>query len=216
MDNNTIDSHLLFAQNAIANAINQPLLRPYLDEYGYTEAKLKLGEDLYKKSSDAQQRQKKEYGEQFEATFELEEAKTRADKIYMKYLKVARIALGNDPGPVNALQLLGRRACSFSGWINQAKAFYANAIRDPRVMETLAEYNITKAKLVRGQELLLECKVKYNTKLKEKGEAQTATRQRDEAFDALDEWIYDFVAIARIALEENPQYLEILGIVEPS
>ena len=51
---------------------------------------------------------------------------------------------------------------------------------------------------------------------KREGEAQQATKDRVAAMDALDEWMSDFVAIACIALEEIPQFLEKLGILEPS
>ena len=83
-------------------------------------------------------------------------------------------------------------------------------------MAAMSTFNITEEKLLAGQELVLDCEVKYNVQLKEKGEAQTATKVRDEAVDLLDKWMSDFTGIARIALEENPQYLEMLGIVEPS
>ena len=56
----------------------------------------------------------------------------------------------------------------------------------------------------------------YNRQLKEKGEAQATTEERDEAFEELDEWISDYISIARIALDQESQYLEVLGIVEPS
>lgn len=216
MNNNTIDGALLFAQNAISNSLNQPLLKPFLEEYGYTAERLNQGEALYNKASEANSAHKKEYGEQYEATYELDETKAKAGKVYMKHLKVARIAIGKEPGPVNALQLAGTRSRTLSGWLSQAKAFYTNALNDPLILEALGEFMITGAKLKTGQKLVLECEAKYSKQLKEKGEAQDATSIRDKAMDELDKWMSEFTGIARIALEENPQYLEMLGIVAPS
>lgn len=55
---------------------------------------------------------------------------------------------------------------------------------------------------------------KYNQQLKEKGEAQTATELRNEVLYALQDWMSDFIAIAKIALEDKSQLLEMLGIVK--
>lgn len=49
---------------------------------------------------------------------------------------------------------------------------------------------------------------------KEKGEAQQATLERAAAFDELDEWMGDYIAVARIALEAKPQFLEKLGVLK--
>lgn len=56
-------------------------------------------------------------------------------------------------------------------------------------------------------------KAKYLKQLKEMGEAQKATGVKNEAVDALKDWMSDFISVSRIALEDSPQELEILGIV---
>ena len=52
------------------------------------------------------------------------------------------------------------------------------------------------------------------TQEKEKGEAQAATKARDAALDDLQDWLSDYLAIAKVALEEDPQLLEGLGVLQ--
>ncbi|MBI9038875.1 MAG: hypothetical protein JEY97_12135, partial [Bacteroidales bacterium] len=47
--------------------------------------------------------------------------------------------------------------------------------------------------------------------IRESGETQQATEAKDDAFETLDEWMYDFKLVARIALADKPQLLEVLG-----
>ena len=94
--------------------------------------------------------------------------------------------------------------------------FYANALDSNDIQAGLARFGVTTENLQQTQALVNDVEKKHNIQLQEKGEAQQATKVRDEAFDTMQEWMSDFVAVARIALEDSPQYLEVLGIVEPS
>ena len=214
MKNQTIDSKLLFAQNAIANALNTPEVASALSVFGYDETRLKEGEALYQTASDLQAKQMKEYGDQYAATDALNLAKAKANKEYMVHLKIARVALRGDRGAAESLQMSGSRKESLSGWLKQAKAFYENTMGSADYIKSLSKFGINKKKLEGVQKLVSDVETKLNEQLKEKGEAQAATQKRDDAFDALQEWMSDFIVIARISLETEPQYLEVLGIVE--
>ena len=103
---------------------------------------------------------------------------------YTQYLKIGRIAFRNNCNAEESLILRGRRKQTFSGWISQSRAFYENALVKPEFIEAFNEFNITPEKMEAGQVLV-------NTTVK-----------RDFAFDALKDWMSDFVDIARIALED--------------
>ncbi len=49
-----------------------------------------------------------------------------------------------------------------------------------------------------------------------RGKAQDATQDRNLVLAELNSWLVEFRTVARIALQEDPQYLEKLGILVAS
>lgn len=216
MASSSIDARLLAAQVAIDNALSDAEIKGYLADYGYDESRLNEGKALYETALQLHQKQKAEYGDQVSATREFKDQWKAAGREYMKFVKLARIALKSQPGALLKLDLNGERKKTFSGWLSQTKQFYINALGDSEVLTALAGFGITPEKLQAGQQLVLDTESANAAQEKEKGEAQQATPERDTAMDQLDEWKSDFTAVARIALEEKPQLLEKLGILERS
>ncbi|MEQ9288490.1 MAG: hypothetical protein RIG77_16340 [Cyclobacteriaceae bacterium] len=216
MKTNTIDARMLNAQVAIDNALSNETIKVSLALFGYDEARLNEGLALYEDALTKHNKQKQEYGEQYEASDALNAAMSNANSVYMRYVKIARIALRGQRGAWQSLDLDGRRKQTYSGWIKQASVFYANAQANEPIRVALAKFGITEQALAEGLAGIKDVETKLAAQLKEKGEAQDATRIRDEAFEALQDWMSDFVAISRIALEDQSQLLEVLGIVEPA
>lgn len=215
----TVDERLNQAQLAIAAGQKDADVAPLLAEFGYDTARLAAGKALYDSALALHQKQKMEYGEQFTATDAFNAALDNARASYMTFVKVARVAFKTDRGISGQLQLDGERKKSYAGLMSQMRQFYAAALANPAITTGLAGFGITKEKLIAGQALLAGVEASLSAQLKESGEAQEATEKRDAAMDALDDWMSDYIAIARIALEERPQLLEKLGIIyspEPS
>ncbi|MGD9487146.1 MAG: hypothetical protein AB7W47_03950 [Calditrichaceae bacterium] len=216
MSSQSMAIRMMAAELAITNALSDEQVKSYLAEYGYDDTRLNEGKALFDTAHELQQKQIREYGEQYEATDAVNSVKDKASAVYMKHVKIARIALQSDRGAAQKLDLNGRRKGSLSGWLAQATQFYINATTAPDIITAMAKFNITEEKLLAGKQLIEETVSLNAAQEKEKGEAQQATVERDEALDALEFWLSDFIAIARIALEEKPQLLEKLGIVERS
>ncbi len=212
----SIEERLLAAQIAIHNALDDVELQGYLAAYSYGPAKLEAGRALYQATLAAQQVQQAEYGDQYDATDELNRLWEEANAAYMHYVKVARVAFRDQRGVMSRLDLYGRRKRATAGWIVQARQFYDGLLADADLVARMTEFSVTQAKLEAGRAQVDAVEQANRIQGKERGEAQDATLARDVALDALDAWMSDFIAIARLALEGRPQFLEKLGIVEPS
>jgi hypothetical protein len=216
MNSQTLYGDLVFAQNAIANALEHETVKTALANLGYDSNRMQEGLALYKKAAHLYDRQMKEYGEQFAATQALITARIEANKLYKLHLNVARIALRDDRNAAVSLQFNGKRKRTFSGWLEQARLFYANALASEKIVQAMSQYNITREKLEEGNAAVEKVEKLFNEQMQEIGDAQASTKERDRAFDALQAWMNNYTSIARLALDGQSQYLEVLGIVEPS
>jgi hypothetical protein len=130
----------------------------------------------------------------------------------MKTLKIARLVFQNDKKG-NSLMLPGGRKQSFSGWLTQAQTFYRNLLADAEMAAAMGKFGYTAEKLNAEAALVADVSEKSRIQAKETGEAQAATQARDKKIDELDKWLSGFRAVCRIALDENRQKLEELGIL---
>lgn len=210
---NRIAEFLLAAQVMIENSLADPMVKEALAAYGYSGETLAAGKTLYEETMALQNTQKKEYGDQVAATSELNDLWETADQQYKKTLKIARIAFQDHPKADKAVMLFGRRKESLSGWLQQAQAFYANIQNDADLMNALSKYGYSSERLQQEAGLLNQIALKNQQQKKEMGEAQAATQARDKKIDELAHWVSDLRAVAKVALADNPQQLEKLGIL---
>jgi len=158
------------------------------------------------------EKQKKEYGEQYEATKTYTNDWNELQIIYSEHVELGRIVFKNDLQNYVQLGLQGERKRSFSGFSQQAKQYYNNALKDLLVMDALSKKGITKTELEDTLVLIDKVEKEKFDQRKETGEAQQATKNRDLALDALSEWFGDFKRIALKVFWGKPQLLKILGL----
>ncbi len=206
----SMDQFLSQARLAIHNARHTPDILAALSAFGYDEARLQEGAALLAEAESLHARQVKEYGEQYQATAALNQARQAAEGRYNTHRRLARIALKGEPERQKAIKLQESRKRSLSGWLQQASVFYANTLGDAEVLAGLARFNVTQADLEAAQAAVQQVADLDAAQEREKSEAQRATKERDAALDALGDWLADMKEVARIALADDAQMLEAL------
>lgn len=206
----TIDEFILLINTALNNA-SHPEIEPLLTKRGYTSANIAGIKPMVASLEALHQTQKKEYSEQYEATETYNNDWKQLKAIYAEHVELARIVFENDVSNFVQLGLNGRRKDSFSGYMQQAKLFYANAIKSQPILDKLATKGITTKELEDAETLIKQVEDEKFNQNKEAGEAQQATKQRDEAYDKLAKWYSEFKRTAIIALSSKPQLGVVLG-----
>lgn len=93
------------------------------------------------------------------------------------------------------------------------RLFYTTALNTPDILESLSHHGLDQSQLQDGLALVAAVENVRAQRGVENGEAQGAAGSRRQALEILDRWMGDFTAIARLALADRPQGLEMLGLV---
>jgi len=211
-----LHQRLMNAQVALDNAVNEQEILDEMGYFGYDQAKLEYGRELLGQAMDLIAGQKASYGDQFAATDTVDAAWEEANKVYMKFVKVSRIAFRENRVGIKKLGLKGPRKKAMAHWIVQTRQFYTNALDDFVMKESLAAFGITEEKLEMGLAMVNNVEEMNARQQAQKGDAQQTTVDRNAALEEIQQWIRDFRGVARVALEERPQQLEKLGILARS
>lgn len=200
---------------AIQNSINDPLILQYMGVYNYGESRLKQGLELAKDARNKYNDQKAARANFLAKSNEARAKKEKADRTYMYLVKIIRLAFGKNNDIMQRLGLKGKRRRDIGGWTAQTGLFYKNVIEIPELIEELGRHSVTTEDLTAGETEVQEAGAAYAAKMSAKGDAEKATESKNKAFAKVRRWWRNFLKIAHIAMADDPQMKEKLGIVVP-
>ena len=196
---------------ALKNVERQPEIKEALADLGYDEAVIAEGREVLARTKEAYNFKEKESDETSEAYQNFLDKKEELEIIYTLHRKKAKVVFRKDPLTLDKLGLNTGLSRTYSRWIANVSQFYLKLNADTVLQEKLQRLRITAEDLSASQTLVAEVEDAKAIHQQEKGESQNATKEKNRAFDSLDDWMSEFYAVARIGLEENPQLLESIG-----
>ena len=186
-------------------------LKTELAEYGYDEVKIKEGKKLYDEARKTFDANTKETREETTASLNFQEKYQNFQKIYITHRKKAKIVFDDNAEAFLQLKLKNTPARVIAKFLEETRAFYRLLNTTETLMTLLKQLKVTEQDIEKQLQLLTNVEQAYADYQKEKGESQQATKDKNNAFDALDKWVVRFFKVVKIVLEDKPQLLESLG-----
>ncbi|MGC1377355.1 MAG: hypothetical protein WA821_14080 [Anaerolineales bacterium] len=203
----TTNDQLGAAKLVIDASLADAEIKELVGAYGYNDQKLAAGKQLYESANAAVTAQGIAESAQLAASDALAAAKTPAVDAYQSLAKTARATLPASALP--GLNLGGRMPQGTNAFCAAAGQLFDAAAS----LGALAEYGYDAAKLSAERAKISAYEDANRLQETAKSRAVTATREQNAALTALNQWLAQYVKIARVALRAKPDLLKRLGVV---
>lgn len=190
------------------NAKFESVLAGELAQYGYDAATIEQGEALYNTLLEKYDTNKTESAQETTAYAAFDSALENTQAIYSTDRKKAKIVFKDQPDVLKKLQLKGIASVRNAALIDTMRLFYETLNNYPELQTPLQRLKITAQHVTNQLTNITQTQQAYADYIREKGESQQATQDKNKAFDAVTKWVSEFYAVAKIALEDQPQLLE--------
>jgi hypothetical protein len=195
------------ASLAIENSLSTAEIQAAVADYGYPAEKLLEARALVDATQAAVDGRVNAKADRVDAAQDFNQALAAAHEAYRKLAKTARVMC--DKATLSALGLVGPEPRTTGGFLKAASTLFENAADAP----VLAQYGYDAAQLAAGRAAVVALQAAGQRSDAARGAALAATAQQREALKSLRVWLARYIAIAKLALRENPQRLEALGVL---
>lgn len=198
---------------ALTNAEMHPEIKAALAEFGVDDAKYAEGWQVYNKAKNSWELKKGEESETRLASNSYHTTFSTLEMEFKKHRDLTLILCKKDPDILIQLGVKGRFPTKYNDFFDRCKLFYTVISSNTAIQGKLALIKLTPevaATCLSELDTLLALRADFD---REMGESQMATVSKNEALLELSEWMDDFDTLAKIALYDTPQHLEVLGIL---
>lgn len=208
----SISEQLNAAQTAVMNTLADEEIQTLVAGNGYTAEKMNEGKALYDKAQNSVNAQIAASGAQYQSTAQLKIAEANAQDAYQALAKVARAVFVRDSARLAALGLTGTMPRTTAGFITAGYAVFDNALNVAEIKSALNAYGYDEAKLQSERAKIAAYDSANQAQESAKGTAQQSTRDQDDALAAMNDWLAQYIKIAKVALRDKQQLLEKIGV----
>jgi len=198
---------------ALENVIGQPIIATAMAEFGYDSTMIDQGKLLLENTRVAYNLNKQEDDETNSVRALFNE---KFDEAFGKYAldrKKAKVIFRKDDVTLDKLGLKGNSPRTYIKKMEAMKTFYNAAQSDPEIIQQLIRLKISAEDITSCIAAITNLEGLRSGYVREIGESQDATKAKDAAFAIMEDWMFEFYAVAKIALTDKPQLLEVLGLL---
>ena len=203
---------LAFSRVALQAPKDKPEIATPLAAVGYTTEKIAEGDTLLEAAETSYENNFREDNETRDSYKAFSTLKDEVEELFRQDRRITRVVFRKDPTTLQNLGVDKQVSRVYVQWVKGLEKFYDVTLNSAEVQAELAKLNLTVERLTANKLKLDELKAARTLYLQEEGESQQATKEKDAAMDALSDWMIDYKAVAKIALEDKPQLLESMGM----
>jgi len=203
--NGTNADKLVLSGRVIYNLTYDQFTRELMLPFGYTPNKIEQFSLIQRIAADACNDQQIEYAEKTIAYRTFEQKFKSAKSELSSLINVARVALKSDPLLAEKIDLYAKKGDTISKTLNYMQNFYNNIFGIAGITEKLSAYGYDDARLRLCLSTFTNANNDYNQYKLESADAHDSTKVRDQRMAELNDWMYDYYALYKVAyLQHNP------------
>ncbi len=207
---NSVARQVESAQQLIDGALAQPDVMKELSKLGYPPEEIQQGKAYLNRVIMLESAKSSKYGLKHSTAVQDNQDQAEAWAKYMHHVKSARLAFANDLGKLKRLELTVARKRGLAEWRVQARHFYQEL---QLMSDDFAAVNVTAEELAQTLAMIEAVAEAKRLRKSLAGEAQQMTQERNQALRELSTWTRRFAKMARMALDDQDQLLEGMGLL---
>ena len=196
---------------ALENVEKQSEIANEMKKLNYNTEKIIVGKAILEEARTAYSLKQIRNDKKLAAYANFSNKKEQLENIFIIHRKKAKIIFRNDALTADKLAISRIFPTTYIKWMQIVKKFYSIALENSDIQSKLAKLKVTSDELIAANTSIEAIETARAEYLKEKGEAQDATTNKNMAFDKINDWMSEFYAVAKIGLANSPQLLEVLG-----
>jgi hypothetical protein len=212
MKNNTnvlVSQLFAEAQRYIDNATAHPEIQKKLNQHGFTPKRFLEGSTSLDTARAMQIEKHQKYSEKHEIASQIKTDFMQSRQNLEDHVAVVKFAFRKAPATLEKFNMR-HTSRKIEAWLLQASEFYRVAAI---YSDSLAPHGLSPEEISQCAATIEALSASRNQRIMKKGDAEEATRLRDQSLKALKLWMRDFRMIAKVALRDSPQLMEALGMV---